>query len=93
MLAPFTSLVGECGHTKVTKALKTKKVPCLWDEVHQKAFNDIKPIIARDVALAYPDYSKEFEIYTDTSSCQMGAVITLQNRPIAFFSGKLSTTQ
>jgi len=92
MLAPLTCLVGECGHTKVTKALKTKKVPWHWDEVHQKAFN-IKTIIARDVSLAYPDYSKEFEIYTDASSRQMGALITQQNRPIAFFSGKLSTTQ
>ena len=26
MLAPLTSLVGECGHTKVTKAKKTKNV-------------------------------------------------------------------
>ncbi len=81
MRAPLTSLVGECGHTKVTKALK---VPCHWDEVYQKAFDDVKAVIAKDVALAYPDYSKEFEIYTDTSSQQMGAVITQQNRPIAF---------
>jgi hypothetical protein len=58
-----------------------------------KAFNDVKSIIARDVALAYPDYSKEFEIYTDASSQQMDTVITQQNRPIAFFSRKLSTTQ
>jgi len=93
MLAPLTSLVGECGHTKVTNALKTKKVPWQWDEVHQKAFNDIKAIIAKDVALAYPDYSKEFEIYTDASSRQVVAVITQQNRPVAFFSRKLSTTQ
>jgi len=50
MLAPLTSLVGEFGHTTVTKALKTKKVPWHWDEVHQKAFNDVKAIIARDVA-------------------------------------------
>jgi len=93
MLVPLTALVGECGHTKVTKVLKTKKVPWHWDEVHQKAFNDVKAIIARDVALAYPDYSKEFEIYTDASSRQMGAVITQKNRPIEFFSRKLSTTQ
>ena len=26
ILAPLTNLVGECGHTKVTKANKTKKV-------------------------------------------------------------------
>ena len=43
--------------------------------------------------MAYPDYSKEFEIYTDASSKQMGAVITQKNRPIAFFRGKLSEMQ
>ncbi len=53
----------------------------------------VKAVIAKDVGLAYPDYSKEFEIYTDASSKQMGAVITQQNRPIAFFSRKLSEAQ
>ncbi len=43
--------------------------------------------------MAYPDYSKVFEIYTDASSKQLGAVITQDNRPIAFFSQKLSDTQ
>ena len=47
MLAPLTSLVGECGHTKVAKAKKMKKHPWYWDEVHQKAFNDVKAIIAK----------------------------------------------
>jgi hypothetical protein len=36
---------------------------------------------------------KPFEIYTDTSSTQLGAVITQDNRPIAFFSRKLSKMQ
>jgi hypothetical protein len=43
--------------------------------------------------LAYPDYSKVFEIYTDASSKQLGAVITEDNRTIAFFSRRLSDTQ
>jgi hypothetical protein len=43
--------------------------------------------------LAYLDYSKVFENYTDASSKQLGAVITQDNRPIVFFSRKLSDTQ
>ncbi len=82
MLAPLTSLVGECGQTKTTKAKGTKKVPWHWDEVHQRAFDHVKATIAKDVVLA-----------TDASSKQLGAVITQDNRPIAFFSQKLSDTQ
>ena len=93
MLAPLTSLVGECGQTKVTRAKGTKKAPWHWDEVYQRAFNHVKATIAREVVLAYPDYSKVFEIYTNASSKQLGAVITQENRPITFFSQKLSTTQ
>jgi hypothetical protein len=93
MLAPLTSLVGECGQNKTTKAKGTKKVPWHWDEVHQRALNHVKATIAKDVVLVYPDYSKVFEIYTDAFSKQLGAVITQDNRPIAFFSRKLSDAQ
>jgi hypothetical protein len=93
MLTPLTSLVGECGQTKTTKAKGTKKVPWHCDEVHQRAFNHVKATIAKDVVLAYPDYSKVFEIYTDASSKQLRAVITQGNRPIEFFSQKLSNMQ
>ncbi len=93
MLPPLTSLVGECGQTKTTKAKGTKKVPWHWDMVHQRAFDHVKATIAKDVVLAYPDYCKVFEIYTDASSKQLGAVITQDKRPITFFSWKLSNTQ
>ncbi len=64
-----------------------------WNEVNQRAFIDyVKTIIAREVVLSYPDYSKVFEIYTNASSKQLGAVITWENRPIAFFGWKISTT-
>jgi hypothetical protein len=86
MLAPLTSLVGECSQTKVSRAKGTKKAPWHWDEVHQRAFDHLKATIAREVVLAYPDYSKVLEIYTNASSKQLGAVITQENRPIAFFS-------
>ncbi len=43
--------------------------------------------------LAYQDFTKPFEIYTNASTKKLGAVITQENRPIAFFSLKLSGVQ
>eukprot|EP00804_Cyclotella_cryptica_P005402 CCRYP_017075-RA/>CCRYP_017075-RA protein AED:0.55 eAED:0.55 QI:0/0/0/1/0/0/2/0/284 len=82
ILAPLTNLVN-----------KTKKKPWHWEDIHQQAFDTVKATIARDVTLAYPDYSQGFEIYTDSSKFQLGAVITQNNRPLAFFSRKLSQVQ
>ncbi len=86
-------MVGECSQTEVTRAKGTKKAPWHWDEVHQRAFDHVKTTITREVVLTYPDYSKVFEIYTNASNKQLGAVITQENRPIVFLSWKLSTTQ
>jgi len=96
MLAPLSDLVAECGTTKAQKKAgkkKIKKPAWHWDAIHQKAFDEIKEVIARDVVLAYPDFDETFEIYTDASTRQLGAVITQKNRPIAFFSRKLTDTQ
>jgi hypothetical protein len=95
MLAPLTDLllVGECGETKTTRMNKTKKKPWRWDPIHQQAFDNVKAAIAKETVLAYPDFAKPFEIYTDASSMQLGAVITQDNRPLAFFIRKLSETQ
>jgi hypothetical protein len=93
MLAPLTDLVGECGETKTTRMNKTKKQPWRWDPIHQEKFDDIKAAIAKETVLAYPEFLKPFDIYTDASSMQLGAVITQDNRPIVFFSRKLSETQ
>jgi len=93
MLAPLSNLVGEYGHTKVTKANKTKKAPWYWDKIHQQTFDNVKATIAKDDTLAYPDYTEGFEVYTDSSKLQLGAVITQANRLLAFFSRKLSSAQ
>jgi hypothetical protein len=93
MLAPLTNLVGECGETKTTRMNKTKTKPWQWDSVHQQVFDNVKAAIAKETVLAYPEFLKPFEIYTDTYSTQLGAVITQDNRPIAFFTRKLSKMQ
>ena len=93
IIAPLTDLVAECGHTKVTKLNKTKKKPWYWNNVHQKAFDDVKAALARDVLLAYPQYGELFEVFTDASAKQLGTVSTQKGRPMAFFSRKLTETQ
>ena len=93
MLAQLSNFVWECGHTKVTKANETKKVPWHWDKNYQQAFDNVKATITKDVTLAYPDYTQGFEVYTDSSKLQLGAVITQANRLLAFFSRKLSPAQ
>jgi hypothetical protein len=90
MHSPLTSLVEECGQTKETKVKRARKVPWHRDEVHQKAFNHVNTTMAKEVDLEYLDYSKVFEIDTNTLSKQLGIVIIQDNRPIAFVSQKLS---
>jgi hypothetical protein len=93
MLAPLSDLVGECGETKTTRKNKVNKIPWHWDSIHQTAFDNAKSTITKEVVLAYLDFSKPFDIYTDASTKQLGAAITQDNRPIAFFSRKLSGAQ
>ena len=73
--------------------LTSKDVRWKWTDVEQKAFDTMKRVIARDVLLAYPDFSKKFVIHTDASHFQLGAVISQEGKPIAFYSRKLNPAQ
>ena len=74
ILAPLTDLVGV-----VKKKLK-------WTEVHQKAFKDVKKVMAKETILNYPNFNEVFEIHTDTSDRQLGAVIFQNGYPLAYYS-------
>jgi hypothetical protein len=80
------------GQKKGCSSWDLNLLPGIDVEVHQVAFDSMKAAISKDVVLAYPDYTKVFEVYTDASQTQLGAVITQGNRPIAFFSRKLLST-
>ena len=80
MLAPLTLLT-------------SKNVKWHWTDVHQKAFDTMKRIMAREVILAYPDFNKPFEIHTDASKTQLGAVISQDDKPIASYSRKINPAQ
>ena len=43
--------------------------------------------------LSYPNFNKKFDIYTDASHTQLGAVIMQEGKPIDFYSQKLNPAQ
>jgi RNase H-like domain found in reverse transcriptase len=43
--------------------------------------------------LTYPNFKKLFEIHTDASKVQLGACISQEGRPVAFYSRKINSDQ
>jgi hypothetical protein len=63
-----------------------------WTDKEQNAFDTMKRIMARETILAYPNFEL-FEIHTDASAYQLGAIISQNGKPIAFYSQKSTPTQ
>ena len=74
-------------------ALTSSTVKWKWTAVHDKAFEQMKSQIAKDTLLAFPDFNKPFVIHTDASKIQLGACISQEGKPIAFYSRKLNPAQ
>ena len=74
-------------------ALTSKNVKYDWKYEHQKCFDAIKRVIGREVLNGYPDFNAPFEIHTDASKLQIGAVRSQTGKPIAFYSQKMNSAQ
>ena len=78
-LAPLASLTG--------------KSTLEWTPEHQKAFERMKAIIVADAVLTFPDHNLPFHIHTDSSDCQLSAMITQEGHPVACHACKLTSAQ
>ena len=77
--------------TDVSNGKKNQKIQ--WNNELENAFNEMKRMVSEETFLNYPDWSKKFTVHTDASDKQLGAVISQDNKPIAFFSRRLSKAQ
>ena len=77
----------KCSHVlSPLSVLTSKAVKWKWEDKERATFQMAKHVIAREVMLAYPDFSKPFQIHIDANHHQLGAVILQGRKPIAFYS-------
>ena len=50
-------------------------------------------MLADQVTLAFPDFSKPFHLYSDASDIQLGATLVQEGRPLGFYTRKLNSAQ
>jgi hypothetical protein len=81
LLAPLSALTSSTAIWKWT------------EDEHQKAFDTMKVLIAKETLLTSPDFNKPFEIHTDASKLQLGACISQDGKPLTFYSCKLNPAQ
>ena len=64
-----------------------------WTDEQQSCFDAIKCVIGPDVLWAYPDFNALFEIHTDASKLQIGAVISQKGKPFALYLRRMNSAQ
>lgn len=75
MAFPFTELL--------------KKNSFKWTQEADLAFEVLKIAMTQTPVLALPNFSKQFVVETDASNTGIGAVLTQDGHPLAYFSKKL----
>ncbi|KAF5774223.1 putative nucleotidyltransferase, Ribonuclease H [Helianthus annuus] len=61
----------------------------MWDTNTLQAFQHLKTLLSSTPILRLPDFSKPFTIETDASGTGVGAVLSQEKHPLAYFSKKL----
>lgn len=82
--------------TELTKSKQTNHL--VFNDEQRNAFVAIKNSLTNAEFLNSPDYTKPFEIHTDASNYAIGACLCQRDdkgieKPISFFSNKLTDTQ
>lgn len=66
-----------------------KKNSFCWSDAAQSAFEPLKVAMISLPVLGIPNFDQTFDVTTDASGTAVGAVLSQQKHPIAFFSRKL----
>ena len=81
------------GVAKPLTDLLRKGVKFAWGQDQEQAYAELKRRISSAPVLALPDPAKDYVLTTDASDAGLGAVLSQDNRPIAFYSKRLNPAQ
>ena len=70
-----------------------KGIKMFYNDALERYFKELNHMISAEKLLSYPYCKLTFVVHTGYSDKQLGAVISQNNKPIAFFSRILSKTQ
>ena len=60
-----------------------------WNEAVEVAFKQLKEALTSPLILRLPDFTQQFVIECDASGTGVGAILSQQNQPVAYFSEAL----
>ena len=78
---------------KPLRDLTHKDAAWCWDDLQEKAWNDVKTLIASAPVLAYYKPTEVLEIQCDSSQSGLGAALMQNGHPIAYASRALTETE
>jgi hypothetical protein len=79
--------------TPMLDTMKKKHKSFRWTEEDEKSFKVLKEKITKQPILVLLDFGKTFQVRCDASGLAIGAVLSQDNRPVAYFNEKLNDTK
>ena len=74
----------------MTETMRGDKKEFKWTHGADNSFETLKQKVAELPVLALPDFNKVFQVECDASGSAIGAVLSQEGKPVAFFSEKLN---
>jgi hypothetical protein len=79
-------------HAPIMDTMKKRHKYFKWTEA-ERSFNILKKKITEQPILVLPNFGKIFQVRCDASGVATGAVLSQDNKPVAYFNEKLNETK